>query len=610
MFSDSRPNLGDRGIKICQFIFIIIIIIFAFRLFYLQVFKGDFFKKQSVNNRISEQRIKSPRGLIYDSQGFKLATNRPSINVYITMEKTKNHKTTLGNLASIIKTDINSLTKKIKNKNRYNPILLLRDINQETLAKIQENKIDLPGVSTKSDLVREYPDGHFYAHLIGYLREINNQFLEKNKLKNYKSGDYTGRKGIEKTHEMFLRGEVGKERIEVDAHGRKKRTVTPFHQKSGNNLHLTINLRLQKKISELFSTHEGSVIALNPNNGSVLSMVSHPHYNPNLFRGRISKKDWDFVNNNHLKPLLNRSIKSGYPPGSIFKTIMAFAFLSHPDFKKENEFFCNGKIRIGKERKEFRCWKKQGHGKIGLKDAIAQSCDVYFFKAGRIMGIDHIANYAARFGLGEKTGFSKIEKKGILPSKIYKKKNEKDKRWYLGDTFNMSIGQGYHSMTPIQVASLTSSIANGGKIYQPYIVEKITSADGKQIFKQKPIIRRSIHDKNKFLGKVRSFLKETVNSEKGTGKKAKSNLWIISGKTGTAQAAKLAVTGTKKNSEETKRSTRDHSWFIAFAPYKNPEIALVIFAEHTGLHGSYFAPMAKEIIEFYIKGKRGISIDE
>ncbi len=195
MFSDSGPNLGDRGIKICQFIFIIIVIVFAFRLFYLQVFKGEFFKKQSANNRISEQRIKSPRGLIYDSQGFKLATNRPSINVYITMEKTKNHRTTLSNLASIIKTDINSLTKKIKNKNRYNPILLLRDINQETLAKIQENKIVLPGVSTKSDLVREYPDGHFYAHLIGYLREINNRFLEKNKrkkkkMKNYKIGDY------------------------------------------------------------------------------------------------------------------------------------------------------------------------------------------------------------------------------------------------------------------------------------------------------------------------------------------------------------------------------------------------------------------------------------
>ena len=515
----------------------------------------------------------------------------------------KADRKTLGNLASIIKIDIKSFTKKIKNKNRYSPILLLRDINQETLAKIQENKFVLPGVSTNSDLVREYPNGHVYAHFIGYLREINNRFLEKNKLENYKSGDYIGVKGLEKTHETFLRGDVGKERIEVDAHGRKKRTITPFHQKSGSNLHLTINLRLQKKISKLFSTHEGSVIALNPNNGSVLSMISHPHYDPNLFRGRISKKDWDVINNNDLKPLLNRSLRGRYPPGSIFKSIMAFAFLSHPDFKKENEFFCNGKILIGKRRNKFECWKEQGHGKIGLQDAIAQSCDVYFYKAGRIMGIDHIANYATQFGLGEKTGFSKIEKKGILPSKIWKKK-ERRERWYLGDTMNMSIGQGGHLMTPIQVASLTSSIANGGRIYQPYIVEKITSTNGQQIFKQKPVVRKNIRNQNKYLEKVRTFLKETVNSPKGTGKKAKSSLFIISGKTGTAQAAKLSVTGRKRNPEEIERKKRDHSWFVAFAPYKNPEIALVIFAEHSGLPGSYFAPMAKEIIEFYIVEKK------
>ena len=606
MFSENRTDSGEKRVKICQFIFITIMIIFSFRLFYLQIFKGNELKKQSENNRISEQRVKSPRGLIFDNEGKELAINRGSINVYITIEKTKSLRSTLNNLSSITKIDINSFIKKLKNKNRYRRILLLRDINQQTLAKISEHKLILPGVTIDSDLIREYPSGHFYAHLIGYLREIN-----KTKLINYKIGDYIGFQGVEKSHEKFLRGDVGIERIEVDAHGRKKGTISPFKQKSGNNLHLTINLRLQKKISELFSNYQGSIIALNPNNGSVLSMVSHPPYDPNLFRGRISQKDWDIVNNNNLKPLLNRSIRSGFPPGSIFKSIMAFAFLSHPDFEKENEFFCNGKYFLGKgkQKQRFRCWKKEGHGKMGLKDAVAQSCDVYFYKAGRIMGIDYITKYADRFGVGQKTGFSKKEKSGILPSKKWKKKNENE-RWYLGDTMNMSIGQGYHSMTPIQVASLTSSIANGGKIYRPYIVEKITSPTGEQIFKQKSILKKRIPNNNQSLEKVRLFLKETVNSEKGTGKKARSNLFTISGKTGTAQAAKLAVSGKNMNSVEKLRGKRDHSWFIAFAPYKKPKIALVIFAEHTELPGSHFAPMAKEIIEFYIQGKKGIRIDK
>ena len=616
MFSENRTDLGDRRVKICQFIFIIIMIIFSLRLFYLQIIKGDELNKQSENNRISEQRVKSPRGLIFDTEGQELAINRGSINVYITIEKTKNLRSTLSNLSSITKIDINFFIKKLKKKNRYRPILLLRDINQKTLAKIAEHKLTLPGVTIDSDLIREYPSGHFYAHLIGYLREIDNRTLRKikgnkKKLKKYRKSDYIGRKGIEKSHEKFLRGDIGIERVEVDAHGRKKRIITPFEKKPGNNVHLTINLRLQKKVSELFSKYEGSVIALDPMNGAVLSIISHPNYDPNIFRGRVIQKDWNMVNDNPLKPLLNRSLKSVYPPGSIFKSIMAFAFLSHPDFEKENEFSCNGKYFLGKgkQKREWRCWKKGGHGKMGLKDAIAQSCDVYFYKAGRIMGIDHISKYAAQFGVGQKTGFSKKEKSGDLPSKKWKKIN-KNERWYLGDTTNISIGQGLNSMTPIQVASLTSSIANGGKVYRPYIVEKITSPTGEQIFKQKPLLRKRILDKYQYLEKVRLFLKETVNGEKGTGKKARSNLFTISGKTGTAQAAKLVKSSTNTVSEERERDNRDHSWFIAFAPYKKPEIALVIFAEHTDLPGSHFAPMAKEIIEFYIQGKKGIRIDK
>ena len=610
MFSENRTDSGERRIKICQFIFIIIMIIFSFRLFYLQIIKGDELNKQSENNRISEQRVKSPRGLILDNEGKELAVNRGSINVYITIEKTKNLRSTLNNLSSITKIDINFFIKKLKKKNRYRPILLLRDINQKTLAKIAEHRLALPGVTIDSDFIREYPDGHFYAHLIGYLREIN-----KTKLKNYKIGDYIGFQGIEKSHEKFLRGDIGIERIEVDAHGRKKRIITPFKQKSGNNIHLTINLRLQKKISELFSKYEGSVIALDPMKGAVLSIISHPNYDPNIFKGRVIPKDWKMVNDNPLKPLLNRSLKSVYPPGSIFKAIMAFAFLSHPDFEKENEFFCNGSIYMGKKDKPKKCWKKEGHGKMGLKDAVAQSCDVYFYKAGRKMGFDHIRKYANQFGVGKKTGFSKKEKSGLLPSEEWKKEEWKKRRkgytrWYLGDTYNLSIGQGFLETTPIQVASLTSSIANGGKIYRPYVVEKITSTDGKQIFRQKSLLRKRIQDKNQYLEKVRLFLKETVNSEKGTGKKAKSNLFTISGKTGTAQAAKLVKSSINTDSEERRRDNRDHSWFIAFAPYKKPEIALVIFAEHTDLPGSHFAPMAKEIIEFYIQGKKGIRIDK
>jgi len=585
-------------------------IIFASRLFYLQVIKGEVYLERSKNNTISKQRIISPRGLIYDKNGYELAVNRPSINVYLTIEKTKNLEKTLSNLSSIVKVEFKSLIKKIKNKNRYKPILLLRDINQKTLAKVQENKFSLRGVTTDHVLVRKYPFGRSYPHLIGYLREIDTQDItkankNKKKLTNYKKGNLIGKEGLEKTHERFLRGGVGIERREVDAHGRIKRIISPFQQKPGNNLHLTIDLKLQRKVSELFSAYEGSIIALNPNSGAILSMISHPNYDPNIFSGKLSKKNWNSIISNDSNPLMNRALMGTYPPGSIFKSIMAFAFLSHLDFEEKNEFYCKGKIYIGKPIKTFECWKEHGHGKMGLKDAIAQSCDVYFYKAGKIMGVDHIAKYASQFGLGQKTGLSKIENPGLLPTKVWKKKVKRE-RWYLGDTLNMSIGQGFHKMTPIQAASFTSAIANGGKIYQPYIVEKITNSSGKQIFKQKPVIRKRIHDENRFLEKVRTFLKETVNGPKGTGKKAKSNSFIISGKTGTAQVAKLAITGRKRNPEELAKKRRDHSWFIAFAPFKKPKIALVILAENSGLQGSYFGSMAKEIIEFYMKEKRGI----
>ena len=326
-------------------------------------------------------------------------------------------------------------------------------------------------------------------------------------------------------------------------------------------------------------------------------MVSKPSFNPNIFAGGIDSKDWKGLMKDPLKPLENRAIRGQYPPGSIFKIVMGFAILNEKIARSNEKIRCHGSFPFGK--RIFQDWKKGGHGPIDFVQSLAQSCDVYYYTNGHKLGIKRIAHYARMFGLGSPTGFGAAEKGGLVPSDAWKRRRFKE-RWYEGETISVSIGQGFNLITPMQAANLIATVANGGNLWKPYVVEKVLSPDGKPLFESSPRLIRKIPISRKVFRKVREGLKEAVHGNKGTAKKARVPDIFVAGKTGTAQTVDLKYTGRKRKPEELPRKFRDHSWFVAFAPYENPTIAIAILGENAGRPGSFFAPYAKELISFYL----------
>ena len=597
---NSNPATSDalkRRVVIFGICFGIILLGLFIRLWNLQVIQGEKFRTLSEDNRIAYRLVQSPRGMVLDSQGELLADNRASFNIYLIRENAKNPKQTIRLLAEITKQPFEVLYEKIRNANPFRPFLIKADISRKTMAFLEEHKPDYPGVFVQATPLRRYPSKEQASHLLGYLGEVTNRQLQRLKQRNYRQGDLLGQYGVERTQEKFLRGQSGFKQVEVDAYGRELRIVRPFVEKAGNNVYLTIDMELQKKAEELFEAHEGSIVILDPSDGAILAMVSKPSFNPNIFAGGIDAKDWKGLMKDPLKPLENRAIRGQYPPGSIFKIVMGFAILNEKIARSDEKIRCHGTFPFGK--KIFRDWKKGGHGPIDFIQSLAQSCDVYYYTNGHKLGIERIARYARMFGLGSPTGFGAAEKGGLVPSDAWKRRRFKE-RWYEGETISVSIGQGFNLITPMQAANLIATVANGGYLWKPYIVKKVLNPGGKPLFESRPRLIRKIPISQKIFRKVREALKEVVHGKKGTAKKAQVPDIFVAGKTGTAQTVDLKYTGRKRKPEELPRKFRDHSWFVAFAPYEKPTIAIAILGENAGRPGSFFAPYAKELISFYL----------
>ena len=567
------------------------------RLWNLQVIQGVEFRSLSEDNRIAYRLVQSPRGMVFDSKGKLLADNRASFNIYLIRENVKNLKRTIRLLAEITGQPFEELYKRTRNANPFRPFLIQADISRKTMAFLEENKPDYPGVFVQVTPLRQYPSKDRASHLLGYMGEVSNRQLQNLKKQNYRQGDLLGQYGVERTQEKFLRGQSGFKQVEVDAYGRELRVIRPFVEKPGNNIYLTIDMKLQEKAEELFEAHEGSIVILDPSDGAILAMVSKPSFNPNIFAGGIDAKNWKGLTEDPLKPLENRAIRGQYPPGSIFKIVMGFAILNEKIVRSDKKIHCHGSFPFGK--RIFQDWKKGGHGPIDFVQSLAQSCDVYYYTNGQKLGIKKIARYARMFGLGSPTGFGAAEKGGLVPSDAWKRRRFKE-RWYEGETISVSIGQGFNLITPMQAANLIATVANGGHLWKPYIVKKVMSSGGRTFFEASPRLIHKIPIPREIFQKVREGLKEVVHGEKGTAKKARLPGIFMAGKTGTAQTVGLKHTGRKRKPEELPRKFRDHGWFVAFAPYENPSIAIAILGENAGRPGSFFAPYAKELISFYL----------
>ncbi len=568
------------------------------RLFFLQIIQGERFTYLAENNRIRLKKIPGTRGMVFDRKGQLLIDSRPSFDLLFVPEDAKEPETTLRRLAGFLGRDEGELLGLLEeNKGRppFEEMVLGRDIDWRTLVAVETHQLDLPGVTLRIRPRRSYLLNSMAAHLLGYMGEIGPKQLKAQKEKGYGMGDEIGQFGLERRWEELLRGRTGGQQVEVDALGRRVRVLHEVEDVPGYSVFLTLDRDLQETAYEALQGKQGAIVALEVNSGAILALVSTPAFDPNIFARGVTGEEWRALGQDRMHPLNNRAIQGQYPPGSTFKIVLAIAALEEKVIDPETPLQCHGSMAFG--NRVFRDWKKQGHGAVDLHKGIVQSCDVYFYQLGQRIGIDRIAKYARALGLGEKTGIAlDDEKPGLIPDTEWKMRRF-GQPWFPGETPSASIGQGYVNVTPLQMANLMATIANGGTRYRPWFVRRVESLDGTLIREYGPEKIRSLELKENTLKHVRGALADAVNSGSGTGGHAKSNMVAIAGKTGTAQVAEMR--GAYVKSEQLSYLIRDHAWFVAYAPAENPVIAIAALVEHGGHGGAAAAPMAKKVIEKY-----------
>jgi len=575
--------INDKNkILIISYVIVGLFSLFVIRLWQLQVLQGEEYRKISTENMLRIIKIPAPRGIIYDRNGIPLVKNSPYFSASLMPEHLE--KVDIPSLAAVLNINSSDIYAKINKKrlSPFEPIKLKEGLAFNEIAAVEARRSDFPGLIIDIDMSRDYLYGDVGAHIIGYLGKLNPLQSKDPEFKDVPPEAFIGQWGAELLFDKSLRGTPGERIIEVDALGREIRLLKEKPPAIGEDLRLSIDINLQKDAEEAFEGRAGALVALEPETGEVLGLVSKPAFDPNLFARGVSYEQWVELNQDKKVPMLNRALQSQYPPGSTFKIVTAIAALNEGVITPETKITCHGGISYGPW--QFGCWRKTGHGTISLHRAIVESCDVYFYEVGKRVGIDKIAEYARELGLDNETGLSLVkERTGLIPDTKWKYE-KKNQQWYLGETFNAAIGQGYVSVTPIQMAQLISAVANGGFFYKPTIVKSGTTPQ--------PVRRANI--KPETLELVKRGLYGVVNEGGGTGGAARSSIVIVGGKTGTAQVASI-----RKSSHQLPEKLRDHAWFVAFAPVEKPEVALCAFVEHGGHGGGAAAPIARRAIEAY-----------
>jgi len=567
------------------------------RLWHLQVSEGDEYRSLSEHNRIRLKRVRATRGTILDRNRNIVVDNRPSFDLVLVPEDAHDVPATIASLGRLLGPEVGDLSAIVaaaRNRPAFEDVVLVRDLDWERIVKIETHQFELPGVSVQVGPRRTYPFGQMAAHLFGYVGEVSQQ--ERETRRGYHLGDLIGKAGAERYWEDYLRGVDGGQQVEVDSVGRRLRVLNEVDETPGNSLVLTIDRDLQQTAEAAMDGYDGSVVALDARTGDILAMVSRPAFDPNVFARGIRLAEWKALVDDKKRPLNSKSVQGTYPPGSTYKVVMAAAALEEGVITPFTSIFCGGGLFFG--NRTFRCWRPQGHGSVNVHEALVRSCDVFFYQVGQRLGVDTIAEYSHRFGLGAPTGITlEHESSGIIPSSAWKRQRFGEP-WYPGETLSISIGQGYVTTTPLQMASVMATIANGGIVYRPKFVKRVEGTDGTTMLEEQPEVVRDVGFKKSTMLQIRDALSDVVNSKRGTGSNAKLPGIEVGGKTGTAQASRAG--GDKSSQKGWSREKRDHAWFIAFAPVDNPEIAIVVLAEHSGQHGgTAAAPIARKVLARY-----------
>ena len=595
----------NRALVAATLVIALLLVVVA-RLVWLQVIQHDQYITESRENRLKLIPVTPTRGLIRDRNGVILAHNLPSFSLEIIPERVPDLDDTMARLAKILpisEDDLNRFRRLKKQKRRFDSIPIRVRLNEEEVAAFSVNRHLFPGVEIEAKLLREYTHPLETAHVLGYVGRINEAELKRIDPVNYAGTTHIGKTGVEKSWEEQLHGKVGFEQVEVNARGRTARVLDRQPPEQGKELTLFLDIELQRIALQAFGDHNGAAVALDPNTGGVLAMVSKPGFDANLFVEGISVKDYKALRSSPDKPLFDRAMRGQYPPGSTVKPFIGIAGLETDSITFDETKFCPGYYQLPNKSHKYRDWKRWGHGKVSMDKAITESCDVYYYDLAHTMGIDKLHDYLAQFGFGAKTGIDLPgERRGILPSREWKKKARKQV-WFPGETLIMGIGQGYFLATPLQLASAVGVIATNGLRVEPRVVASVSDSDT-HAASDTPVVAHAVPvEDEQHWRDVRMAMNHVIEGRHGTARRLRNDSYRLAGKTGTAQVFTVKQ-DEEYNASKISKKNRDHALFVAFAPLEAPRIAVAVLVENGGHGGSVAAPIAKAIMDYYLLGKK------
>jgi penicillin-binding protein 2 len=588
---DDRRSLTLR-LTVIQYVIGGLFATLAVAFWIFQVAQHEKFSEMAEENHLRRLPLPAPRGVLFDRNGKILVENQNSFNIALLREQTKNLDETLHTLAVATGADEAQLRDTVNRRKKdpsYRPIVLISNATLEQVIAVRARKWELPGIEARPGPSRRYPSNEMAAHLFGYVTEVTEAQLQRPEYQGVESGDMVGQAGVEQAYNKLLMGAEGNRAVVVNSLGREIQELDKQDPVEGQRLQLTIDADLQKATDDAFtaSGFNGAAVVLDPRTGAVLSFTSRPAYDPNAFAAGIDRATWAQLNTDELRPLQNRALQGRYSPGSTFKMAVGLAGLEEGVITPSFQVHCSGGATFYGHR--FGCWKKGGHGTVDLRHAIEQSCDVYFYTVGNMLGVDRINKWATLFGLGVKSNIDlPNELVGLVPSTEWKK-TQKESKWYAGETISVAIGQGQVSVTPVSMAVYASTLANGGTRITPHIVKAVDDGTGMKPMPA-PAPQSKVDVTPEKLQAIRDGMWGVVNGG-GTGGRARVEGHDVCGKTGTAQV----ISNKGRVASRGNRDLRDNGWFVFFAPRDNPEIAGVVFLEH-GIHGPNAAAVAHHIL--------------
>jgi len=585
---------------------VLLVCVLISRLYFLQVIQYDYHSTLSENNRVHVQPIPPTRGLIFDRNGVIIADNRPSFSLTMTRERAgaewRGLLDVIVEVLELSPDDRKLFEKRMRQGRRpFEPVPILFELSEEQIARIAVNQFRLPGVEVVAQLVRHYPLGEHFAHSVGYVGRINEAELKVLDPINYSGTHHIGKTGIERFYEAELHGQVGYEEVETNARGRVSRVLKRTDPLPGKDIRLTLDVQLQKAAEAALAGRRGAVVALDPNNGDVLAMVSQPSFNPNLFVTGIGFKAYAELRDSIDRPLFNRVLRGLYPPGSTIKPAVAVAGLDSGVVTSATRVFDPGFYQLPNYEHKYRNWNRTGDGWVNMEMAIMRSNDTYFYDLAHKLGVDRLGKYLGQFGIGQKVSLDMFEESaGLMPSREWKRARYRQ-AWYPGETLILGIGQGYMQTTPLQLAQVTALLANQGKWYRPHLAKDI---GGVAPVDPSPLPDIRLHDPRSWQ-QASNGMQQVMHGARGTARKVgDSAVYRIAGKSGTAQVVAIKQ-GEKYDRSKVQERHRDHALFIGFAPADKPQIAVAVMVENGESGSGVAAPVVKQVLDAWLLGPDG-----